>query len=571
MRGLFAFIHLVCLLLCCASAGAAQTVEEIEITGIKGELKENVALYLAPFKGKDAPAKSQLTKQVNLALNALGYYKANVQFNTPSTSNKQLISVNISAGVATKITALNYQLKGAGKKDSALQALFSQLPLKKGAVLNQQHYAAAKTQINETLAELGYFDAKWLHHQLAISLANNSATVDFAIDVGQRYQFGQIVLDHPTAAQGYVMSLANFTQGEPYQASKLPAYNFALTQTPYFSSARVYADIQKRADQQVPIHVSVLHKPTNSFEVGGGFSTDTGPKVRFKWSRPWLGENGHYFDMSANLAKRNQNIEFAYTVPVDDPINDVWRYSAGYKLEDVKNAQSNSKLLTMQLQRQWLTQKNWVRIAFLRFEQESYRLGEQDYLSRMILPGVSYTRKRSKGGANPYQGQQWLLSAEFGLKSAGSSTDVIRARLRYAWLHTYFKRHMLFTRATLGATKVNNIEDLPLSMRFYAGGDQSVRGYGYKSISPEKNNAKTGGKYLASGTLEYNYQFAPSWRAAVFVDAGTATNDFSESLAVGTGVGLRYLTPVGPIRLDYAWRQTGRKGGRFSITIGPQL
>ena len=81
-----------------------------------------------------------------------------------------------------------------------------------------------------------------------------------------------------------------------------------------------------------------------------------------------------------------------------------------------------------------------------------------------------------------------------------------------------------------------------------------------------------GGIYLISGTVEYNYQFAESWRAALFVDSGTATNDFTDRVEVGAGLGIRYLTPVGPVRIDHAWGLTKESNStRLSITIGPEI
>ena len=146
-------------------------------------------------------------------------------------------------------------------------------------------------------------------------------------------------------------------------------------------------------------------------------------------------------------------------------------------------------------------------------------------------------------------------------------------QIQNAWLQTYLDRHLIFLKANIGAMLVDDIDNVPFSLRFYAGGDQSVRGFAYQSISPEDEAGRLiGGKYLITGTVEYNYQFAESWRAALFVDSGTATNDFTDRVEVGAGFGIRYLTPVGPVRIDHAWGLTKESNStRLSITIGPEI
>ncbi|WP_199883043.1 autotransporter assembly complex protein TamA [Pseudoalteromonas sp. T1lg75] len=544
------------------------------IEGIEGELEKNVALYLQQLSGEQPTRQLQryATDQVLLSMRALGYYHAEVDLRLEDNSAEPKVIAKITAGQATRIESLEYRLLGPGEQDKELTQVLAQLPLKRGDIINHGHYDAAKSTIDKQLLELGYFDAKWQEARLAIDRGHYSAEISLVMSTGQRYRFGPLNIATDTPASAYIHSLAEFEPGQAYNATKVSNFNLALSQTPYFSSVRVYADIAKRSAQEVPIRVEVLHKPQDSFEVGGGYSTDLGPKVRFKWSRPWIGAQGHYLESNLNVSERQQDISLSYTIPVADPVDDIWRFSLGYKLEDNIDTDIFSKTLTGLVQRQWKIEEDWIRTVFLRREYEEFRIGEEEKSTAMLLPGVSYARKRSKGGTTPYWGRQWLISTEVGADSLASSTDIIRVQLQYAWLNTYWQRHLFFSRVNIGAMYVDDIGDVPVSLRFFAGGDQSIRGFKYESISPEVDGAKVGGKYLVTGTLEYNYQFASNWRSALFVDAGTATNDFSEKLSVGVGFGVRYLTPVGPIRIDHAWAlSTPGNTTRLSITVGPEL
>lgn len=570
-------LYFVFLLFCSSysqySIGTEGIIKDYKIQGISGELEGNVELYIKQLVDeKNSKAlKRHAKSQVEMSLKALGYYKPTIKISFDNA--EQLLIVNVERGPVTRVADIKVTITGSGKDDAEFMSVVNSIKIKQGDFLNHGKYEAARKRIESQLLELGYFDAKWHEHKLAVSLKNNNARVIFNIDTGPRYQFGDITIGSETPAEKYIRSLAEFKQGQPYKATEISDYNLALSSTPYFASVRVYADIAKRKNNQVPINVDVLHKPANSFEVGGGYSTDLGPKVRFKWTKPWITEDGHYLESNLNVSERQQDISLGYTVPVDDPNDDLWRFSLGYKLEDELTNDLYSRIFTGQLQRQWLTDDDWVRTAFLRRDYETYRIGDEEQSAKMLMPGISYAKKDTEGGTTPYKGYQWMMSAEFGLKDMMSSTNILRLQLQNAWLTTFADRHMLFLRANLGAMLVDNINEVPLSLRFYAGGDQSVRGFAYESISPEDEEGRLiGGKYLMSGTVEYNYQFAEHWRAALFVDSGTATNDFTDRVEVGAGFGFRYLTPVGPVRIDHAWGLTKEsKSTRLSITIGPEI
>jgi len=110
-------------------------------------------------------------------------------------------------------------------------------------------------------------------------------------------------------------------------------------------------------------------------------------------------------------------------------------------------------------------------------------------------------------------------------------------------------------------------------LRFFAGGDQSVRGYDYQSLSPENSQGdKIGGQYLFAASVEYQYSFAERWRLAGFYDQGNTFNSLSTpSLKSAVGVGVRWVSPVGPLRLDLAHPLDGEGGVRLHFSMGPEL
>nr|WP_239032276.1 autotransporter assembly complex family protein [Pseudoalteromonas sp. MMG022] len=547
-------------------------LQHIDIKGVESELEDNISRYIShyleqPFEQQQLDPMRQAVEQ---AMQALGYYHSRLSFIVTPSNNTLQLNIEMSEPLSWNEIAVN--MIGPAQDDDALHNLLADLPIKVGQTVRHDLYQQAKSSLESLLLERGYFDFKWQRSELLIDKGARTAIVNWQLDGGKRYRFGQLQVSQNTKATQYIRSLATFKQGTPFQGALLSDYTLALNATPYFRSAKVYPQLKDRHDGVLPVRVDVQDKPDNSFEVGGGYSTDLGAKARLKWSKPWITDDGHFLESNLSVSERRQDITGSYTIPVADPNNDVWRVLSGYQFNDDIQEGINSKIWNIQLQRQWLTDDNWIRTAFIKREHENTEQDGERFETEMLLPGISYAKKQTKGGTTPYWANERLLSLEVASDSLVSSTSLLKARWNNAWLRNYQQQHFVISRINLGAIVVDDIHEVPFNMRFFAGGDQSIRGFAYRSIGPKEDDKEVGGKYLVTGSLEYNYQFLPSWRAAVFIDAGTATNDFSEKWSVGAGFGFRYITPVGPIRIDHAWGLSKEsKSTRLSIVIGPEI
>ena len=180
---------------------------------------------------------------------------------------------------------------------------------------------------------------------------------------------------------------------------------------------------------------------------------------------------------------------------------------------------------------------------------------------------------RSSGGIDPSHG--W--SVQFDLQGAKegviSDFDFVRLNTTVKGLYTLAERHRFLARAQGGGIASNSFARVPPSLRFFAGGDQSVRGYAYRTLSPVDETGDTiGARFLATGTLEYQYEFRPGWRAATFVDHGNAVDSWQDPLKTSLGLGIRWVSPVGPIRLDLARSiSDSDEGFRLHFSMGPDL
>ena len=211
-----------------------------------------------------------------------------------------------------------------------------------------------------------------------------------------------------------------------------------------------------------------------------------------------------------------------------------------------------------------------IRVVDERFERDSGEKGAET----LVAPYLAYSRLRSRGGVDPTHGSRLLFQAETANRAFLSTVDYVSVRTGVRWLNTFQDRHMLLLRADAGAIFSPEFDRVPPSVRFYAGGDNSVRGFDFRSISPRNDEGDTvGGQYLLTGSVEYNWRWRPTWRPAIFVDAGSAFTDTNDvSPAIGVGIGMRWISPVGPVRFDIAnGISEPDKPFRIHLTLGAAL
>lgn len=235
---------------------------------------------------------------------------------------------------------------------------------------------------------------------------------------------------------------------------------------------------------------------------------------------------------------------------------------------DTKSLESN-----LALERHWLLDNGWHRTLYVRYLLEDYEQGLQDDTGQFLLPGLSFSRSRIRGGAMPMWGDRQSLTVEYGDSNALSETRVLRLIGGMTWIRSSGDNHRGIFRIDGSANIADEFAKLSPSLRFFAGGANNLRGYGYESISPrDSSGALTGAKYMTTTSLEYQYRVSGNWWGALFYDVGDAFND-TPDFKQGAGVGIRWASPVGPIRLDFAWGLDAAPGNEFKIhfTLGPEL
>lgn len=547
---------------------------EFKIYGVEKEAKKNISVFLQKLSKPQNAANGSYLKRVNEsvheALNALGYYQAKLNTEVSGDSGQQTVIIKIDSGLQTRIRKLSVKVTGEGQDDPKFEALLKDFPLKLNAALHHGDYEKAKNSLKNLAQQLGYFDAQYDKSLVEVTSKNNSAEVYLWFNTGIRYQFGELRFDSKLPAEKYIRSLQPFTSGDPFDFQVLSKFNAEISRSGYFSNINILPLLQDKQGIQIPLDVIANMRPQDSFNVGLGYSTDEGVRGKLRWLRPWVNNKGHSIDANISASTSEQEVSFAYKIPLSDPLYDYVSIQTGYKRVAQNDTETDQYLVTFS--RYQRLSENWLRTLFVKYDYESGIQGQDKFSSQLIVPGISFRKTRSRGGMNPVWGDSRFISLEASDDLWFSSDDLIKGYGKIKVLRNY-NNHQLVTYAELGAIYADTIDDVPSSMRFFTGGDQSVRGYSYESIAPEDEDGfLLGGRYLAVASLEYRIALRKNWKLALFSDVGTATNDFSENISSSAGLGAVWASPIGPIRFYLAkpfTRDTSSLG--FHFMIGPEL
>lgn len=564
-------------LLLLSSSVLAEARLVVRIQPANSALKSNVEGYIGSLGERDAESLQRFRRvaeaQAHKALQALGYYQAQVDSEVADQQPPRL-TLRIAPGEPVRLREVTLRIDGPASRLSAFR-LPNSAQLKTGAVLNHGRYEAAKRHIENQASRYGFFKGRFTEQRLSIDPRAGIADIQLVYDSGPRYQLGAVSFEGDAPFDETLLQrMVPFPADSPYDAERIAELYQALRSSGYFESVRVDANPTEADQQQVPVKVQLQTRKPRSMGLGLGFSTDVGPRGRANWTRHWANPQGHSYGAEMELSAPRQNVGLWYDVPLDPPLTDKLRYAGGYQYEELADTDSLSRLLT--LGPEWHSQldSGWQRVISLKWQREEYELGDDSGLSTLLMPGISYAYLHSDNQIDPNHGYRLQFDLAAAKEGLLSDADVVHGNVLLKGLTTLARKHRLLGRVQFGGTESNGFNaSVPPSLRFFAGGDQSVRGYDYQSLSPENADGdKIGGRYMFAVSAEYQYSVAERWRVATFIDQGNAFNSLDfPSLKSAVGLGLRWVSPVGPLRLDLAHPLDSEGGVRLHFSMGPEL
>ena len=557
---------------------------EAELVGLDDDkLADNITAHLSQL---DTPSQCRLSEdsvitiedRIAKASQALGYYQLTVDdivFSDLQDCDE--LRITISQGTQVTITELTVEVTGEGRSESNFVDYLSALPLKINTPLVHANYNKVKSQLDSIALNKGYFDSAFTTNQIRVDEAANTAAIILTYESGVRYAFGDIIYPDDLFAKELIKTIIPFSQQQPYEAKLLGKFNRNLSQTGYFQQVVARPLLDNAQGKDIPIEIIATARPRDIFNLGGGVSTDKGLTGKLNWQRPWVNRHGHSMKGDLYVSAPEQSASLHYKIPIEDPLHNYLAIQTGYNAID--NNDSNSDTLSLAIQRHWTnTTQDWNKIAFLRYSRDRFQQGtEPQTTTNLLIPGFTLSRHRSRGGLDVTWGDSQLLTIEGASDAIVSDINLARITFQTKWLRS-FGEHRFLIRGEFGALNTNDFSQVPNSLRYFAGGDQSVRGFGYEELAPrepdigEQRGKLIGGQYLNVGSIEYTYPVAADWRAALFTDVGGASEKPFEELAYSIGIGASWMSPVGPIRL-YLAKGFGDFGDdiRIHFAMGPAL
>jgi len=567
------------------SATASGDPLQVELLGLDAEaqlpLRENIELLLSIWKlqGQPIPSESRLrwlhtraSEEIRQALQPFGYYDPQVQASLEQDSEGWRASYQVEPGPPLPVTVVEVDIIGEGRDDPAFAPVQRQLEALQGETLVHSGYLDSKGELQGLATERGYFQANFTRSEVQVDLAAYEAMAYLTLDTGPRYRFGQVSFGDSALDPEFLQRYVSINVGDPYLAGDLLRLQGDLIASDYFSQVNLDARPDNAEGNTLPVGVELEMRKRTRYTFGLGYGTDTGPRGKVGVERRWVNRWGHKARAELEASLVRQGIGAGYTIPGRNPLSDEWQIGLSFTRESLNDRES----LTGRLGGEYRIKRgNWTGSNYLAYLYEDFTIGNDEGQTGILLPGVDWTWISAEDPLNIRSGGRLRLMLQGSYEFAISDISFLQTQVGFKWIQSFANRHRLIARTDLGTTLIadEDFPRFPSSLRFYTGGDNSVRGYKRDSIGPlDEDDQNVGGKHLVVASLEYEYRFLDKWAVAVFADAGDAFDNESPELRAGVGFGVRWYSPIGPIKVDLASGLTEPGDPiRLHFTVGPEL
>jgi translocation and assembly module TamA len=548
-------------------------------------------LDLVRFRSNPRMDRDQLQRmlraapeQIKTLVATAGYYTpaVNIRFDESGTPT---VNVDVAPGDPVLVGEVEIVLQGFETTSATpfdQNALKAGWGLPVGAVFRQDEWEKSKRDILRAVVQTRYPRAQMTASEAVVDPDTQRALLHVTLDSGPEMRFGELKIEglrrYPEAV---VRNLNPIKPGDYYSEAALQAYQGKLQDTGYFANVEVSADLSAVLGEQIqaaeqkaegvpqpatmpplPLLVRVVENKRKNASVGIGFSTNTGARASGTYDD--LSVFGLKMKSALTLETKRQSARSDFYFPTTaDGYND--SFGAAVERKDIEG--EITRTASVAAKRAWGTPllERSISIEYLN---ESKTVNRVASAHSQSLP-ITYAATWRKVDNLVFPTKGYVVNGTLGGALLPVLTDekFIRATARGITYRPLNPKSTVILRAEIGALASARQEGVPATYLFRAGGDNSVRGYAYQELGVQRGDATVGGRYLVTGSAEYQYWFKPAWGAAVFYDAGNASNSLGGlHPKSGYGVGARYKSPVGPINVDVAYgHATGKARLHFSL------
>ncbi|MCM2565512.1 autotransporter assembly complex protein TamA [Janthinobacterium kumbetense] len=578
-----------------AAPAPLQYEVKVNAPGDLDELLEK-NLDLERFRGNPRMDREQLQRLVrdtpeqarNLVATA-GYYTPVVTVRVDTSGAKPVVIVDVDPGEAVTIDKVELELRGfdptpplAASEPYDTEALKRSWSLKTGSVFRQADWESAKRALLREVVQTRYPRAQLVDTQAVVDPETHKVSLLVVLDSGPELRFGELRIEGLKRYDpSIIRNLDKIRPGEYYSESALQSLQARLQDTGYFASVEVSADMSSILSEQIeagqesqqaeaegasaaaeakpvnrgpapllPLVVRVTENKQQNVSAGLGFSTNTGNRAQLNYDN--LNVWGTRFKSAITMETKKQAAHANFYFPTTERgYND----SAGASFERSDISNEITAVTTISAKRNWGGTNLERSLTFEFLSEDKTVVGLEQTRSKSLPLTYAITKRSLDSLLFPTKG--YVINAQVGGALLPVLTDerFVRVAGKAVYYRPLGEKGELIVRGEMGALGSKEKRGVPAVYLFRAGGDQSVRGYGYQELGVKEGDATIGGRYMLTGSAEYQYWFKPKWAIAAFYDAGNAADTVKAAMTPKSGYGLggRYKSPVGPINVDVAY------------------
>ncbi len=512
-------------------------------------------------------------EQIRQLLATQGYFNPQIGVNRDSVDGaaERVVRITIDAGPPARVSdvALSFEGPITQSKDwPALEKTLRNAWLLQGEeTFTQTAWNDAKNALLARLWADRFVSARLTDSSAQIDADANQVTLQVHIESGPEYQIGELQISGlARLPEASVRNLLNFAPGDPYTQRALLDFQERLQGSGLFESVGIDIDPNPDTAAAAPVRVRLREARRQRLVLGVGYSANAGQRVTAEYTHLNILGLQWQAKTALELAREERSLG---TEMSSYPQPGRYRNLIGAKLA---RSQLEGYVLDTQRLRLGRTQDSdrIERLYYLQWERAkaSGTAADINELSANALTAnYEWVWRNVDSIIFPTRGIAVSAQTGAGLRYGGSLSGKPFGRVlgRVTAYQPFGKKWFGQARVEFGNVIAADAAGIPQSLLFRAGGDDSVRGYDYQSLGIDKAGAITGARVLATASAEIAREVAPNWLAAVFVDAGDASDRITDLRAnVGVGVGARWRSPVGPLRIDVAY---GEKVKRYRLHI----
>ena len=511
---------------------------------------------------------------VKTMLKTKGYFNGSVNVQDNGSS----YTVTVNPGPRTKIDNVSVAILGDILSDNNLAEYYQkamanwQQPV--GENFDQEGWSGSKTSVLSAVTRKKYPLAKLSNSQATVNPNNNTADLNVTVESNRPIYFGDFEI---TGTRRYpenvVAGLARFKPGAPYDLDLLLDFQQALEQNGHYSGASVQADFDRLQGDRVPVKVNVTEVKRHKLETGIRYDSEYGLGGRIGYDYYNLFNKGYIGSVVWDMDKYETTLAAGISQPRNSE-GKYWTTNTSYNRSTTQNLEKRA--LTSGIWR--VRDRNGIESRLgIEFITEERKVPDTNYdlgRSHATMLTASWKRQNIETELRPENG--YYLDGKIGatLGNFLSSTAMARATARAGYFYTPENKKLgtFIVRGQAGYVYAREGEDVPSSLMFRTGGASSIRGYELDSIGLEgPKNSVLPDRALLVGSLEYQFPITKSVSGAIFHDVGDVTSNFKNmSMQHGTGVGVRWFSPVAPFSFDVAYGHQDKKI-RWHISLGTRF